>query len=195
MAAGPCVSLAKITSVSEKTSSATLLGGPRQSLTGVRHRSPYGGRIRVGYDCQMTATAEMVFKPTQSLPPARRRSQRPRLETSPRSPRPGLAIGQRRSTIHPMGLYVPGSKRSPVSSTGNTSPDATGRPGTALGARGPVQQRNTATAEPEPDRDHLHHASGQRTRLHCTTLRTVNTEKVIATNSTTPCLRQSSTPG
>jgi hypothetical protein len=33
MTAGPCVRLAKITSVSEKTRSAVLLGGPRRRLT------------------------------------------------------------------------------------------------------------------------------------------------------------------
>jgi hypothetical protein len=33
MTAGPCVSLAKITTIPEKTSSATPLGGPRRSLT------------------------------------------------------------------------------------------------------------------------------------------------------------------
>jgi hypothetical protein len=34
MVAGPCVSLAKIRSVTENASSATLLGGQRRSLTG-----------------------------------------------------------------------------------------------------------------------------------------------------------------
>jgi hypothetical protein len=34
MTEGPCVSLAKIRSVGEKASSATLLGGQRRSLTG-----------------------------------------------------------------------------------------------------------------------------------------------------------------
>jgi hypothetical protein len=34
MTAGPCVSLPKIESVTEKPSSATHLGGPRRSLTG-----------------------------------------------------------------------------------------------------------------------------------------------------------------
>ncbi len=34
MTAGPCVSLAKIRSIREKTSSAMLLGGPRRRLTG-----------------------------------------------------------------------------------------------------------------------------------------------------------------
>lgn len=36
MTAGPCVSLAKITTIPEKTSSATPLGGPRRRLTGVK---------------------------------------------------------------------------------------------------------------------------------------------------------------
>jgi hypothetical protein len=48
-------------------------------------------------------------------------------------------------------------------------------------AANPVQQRSTATVEPEPDPDELRHASGQRTRLHQTLLHTVHTEEVTMT--------------
>jgi hypothetical protein len=46
--------------------------------------------------------------------------------------------------------------------------DADGPAGNALGARDAVQQRSTATVEPEPQPDGRYQASDQRSRLHQT---------------------------